>query len=136
MSKELTPIEALKDLISFIGSGEIADTHELCEYVAKRKDIIENALKRLEEHDKLFKKYKIDDNWLEACLYVIKNNFPMSTKTKINKLKAFEIIKKKRVDVCWIIEMKNKTLKDYNGTHVYELTQEEYDLLKEELLCD
>ena len=48
-----------------------------------------------------------------------------------NKLKAFEIIKNKVVDVCWIIEMKNKTLEDYNKAHVYELTQEEYDLLKE-----
>lgn len=45
MSKEL---KALEELISFIGNGEIADTHELCEYVSKRKDIIESALKAFE----------------------------------------------------------------------------------------
>lgn len=76
---------------------------------------------------------KIHENRIEEMLkkslreWVLKNAFP-------KELKALDIIKKKRVDVCWIIEMKNKTLEDYNGTHVYELTKEEYDLLKE-VLC-
>lgn len=128
MTKELEALERL------YCSGRLDLDYVLNGKQNQDYKIVETALKRLEEHDKLFKKYKIDDNWLEACLYVIKNNFPMNTKTKLNKFKAFEIIKKKRVDVCWIIEMKNKTLKDYNGTHVYELTQEEFDLLKEVLL--
>ena len=59
MSKEL---EALNDLIDFIGNGEIADTHELCEYVAKRKDIIETALKRNIELEKIeYKQNTIND---------------------------------------------------------------------------
>ena len=46
------------------------------------------------------------------------------------ELKSLEIIKEKKVEVLWLI---NKSLEDYNKNHFYELTQEEYDLLKEVL---
>lgn len=125
MNRELTPFEALQDLICFIGSGEIADTHELREYVAKRRDIISNALN-------LQTKYDV----LETEYFELRRRMLKCDEVKQKKLKALEIIKEKRVDVCWIMEMKNKTLKDYNETHVYELTHGEFDLLKEVLLCD
>ena len=53
------------------------------------------------------------------------------------ELKAFEIIKEKKVDVFQlIISMKLNDLNEYNKRHAeyLHLTQEEYELLKEELL--
>lgn len=55
------------------------------------------------------------------------------------ELKALEIIKEKRVDIRLLFETFNyykNGLKAYNGmrTYGYDLTQEEYDLLKEVLL--
>ena len=102
----------------------------------KEFGLIETALKRLEEHDKLFKKYDINDNWLEPALYVIKNHFPMDTETQLKKLKAFEIVAEKDVDGGWL--RRAKDLHEYNngmGINSYSaLTQEEYELLKEVLL--
>lgn len=137
MNKEL---EALNDLINFIGSGEIANTHELCEYVAKRKDIIETALKEKENIesriDEIFSNHNIK-SFVELnerlCDY---NELKFDDDIKQKKLKALEIIKKKRVE-CWLlnsvflngdkVEIYNELLKLKHN----ELTQEEYDLLKE-----
>ena len=55
------------------------------------------------------------------------------------KLKAFEIIKKKDVNITWIKDSQN--MSEYNSWFLgerlekrYYLTQEEYELLKEVLL--
>ena len=48
------------------------------------------------------------------------------------ELKALEIIMSKRVNVCWFL--RHKYLHQYNWNCAEELTQEEYDLLKEVLL--
>lgn len=52
------------------------------------------------------------------------------------ELKAFEIIKTKRVDVIRLFQcFKIGALSNYNNFYAYKkLTQEEYDLLKEVLL--
>jgi hypothetical protein len=120
MSKELTPLKALEDLINFIGSGEIADTHELCEYVAKRKDIVETALKRIPMLEK------------ELCFVKTMEDLTIEA-IKDKKLKALEIIKNKRVDFGYLII--SDDLKDFNEglDRKWKLTQEEYDLLKEVL---
>lgn len=47
------------------------------------------------------------------------------------ELKAFQIIKEKLVDVNWLKGCDE--LQDYNWCNNVELTQEEYDLLKEAL---
>lgn len=129
-NKELTPLEALEDLISFIGSGFVADTHELCEYVAKRKDIIETALKdyeNLKEENKLLiiSYYKIveERNKLQYTLDELEEK----------ELKALEIIKEKNVLIL--------TLKNVESVGIYndclgvseKLTQEQFDLLREVL---
>ena len=49
-------------------------------------------------------------------------------KTVETALKALEIIKERKVEVLWLI---NKPLENYNKYHFNELSQEEYDLLKE-----
>ena len=118
MSKELTPLKALEDLINFIGSGEIADTHELCEYVAKRKDIVETALKRIPMLEK------------ELCFVKTMEDLTIEA-IKDKKLKALEIIKNKRVDFGYLII--SDDLKDFNEglDRKWKLAQEEYDLLKE-----
>lgn len=106
---------------------------------------IEAALKRLEEHDRLFKKYNIDDNWLEPALYVIKNHFPMDIEAQLKKLKAYEIIIKKMVNLDdlndAICEDSYHQNNEHNAIDIYnqnrfeykQLTQEEFDLLKEVL---
>ena len=48
------------------------------------------------------------------------------------ELKALEIIKEKLVDVNWLYGCEE--LEDYNWCNNCELTQEEFDLLKEVLL--
>ena len=101
--------------------------------------IIETALKRLEEHDKIFKKYDIKDIWLEPALYVIKNHFPMDTETQLKKLKALEIVKEKTTSACnclMILKARfdNLDYNNYKELFLTDLTQEEYELLKEVLL--
>ena len=143
MNKELTPIEELKRLkdfvLKFITNG-LDRRVVIGSFV-----IIETALKRLEEIDKIFKKYDINDNWLDAALHVIKNHFPMNTEIQLKKLKALKIIKEKRVDVnsllyyiksnacddsvvCWY----NEYIIEFDDERI--LTHEDYDLLKEVLL--
>lgn len=61
-------------------------------------------------------------------------DFTMATFEIEKELKALEIIKNKRVDVSWLFSNEVNDYKDYNvwsGTE--NITQEEYDLLKEVL---
>ena len=86
-----------------------------CKTFDKCLNIIESELKDYEKKTKLAKEYKDVNNVAK-------------------RLKAFEIINKK--NVCIHDLKKSKTLKEYNGCREWkeELTQEEYDLLKEVLL--
>lgn len=68
----------------------------------------------------------------------IKTNLSNEYRIIENSLKALEIIKKKKVDTYFL--MQTDTLEEYNNSlHTcswfpnYELTQEEYKLLKENL---
>ena len=118
MSKELTPLEALKTIIL----GTNVDTYRSSvEEIDNAISIIETALKRLEK--------------IETTTHsVLREDIS-------NKLKALEIIKEKRVDVDYLItciERNIKPLQNYNEYikefYGIELAQEEYDLLKEVLL--
>ena len=132
MSKEL---EAWQDIkLGYIcGQGAINE-FALRENEREKFKIIETSLKRLEEHDKIFKKYDIKDIWLEPALFVIKNHFPMNTKIQLKKLKALEIIRIKEIDIAFFKDCPN--IEEYNNWCLDKavLTQEEYDLLKEILL--
>lgn len=118
MSKELTPLEAFQ---LFFKELKIEDS----EFAR----IIETALKRLEEleieNSKQFKEKWVQDNLAMTFeLNVVKD-----------KLKALEIIKEKRVDVDRLL--RSKDLGEYNFSNAYvyqDLTQDEYDLLREVLL--
>lgn len=95
--------------------------------------IIEKELKRLEELEKAFKALSKDDEKAKKLLSL-----------EIEKNRALEIIKEKRVDVCYF--MNCRTLEEYNddvlASYAYDevdaeqrmLTQQEYDLLREVLL--
>ena len=112
MSKELLPLEALDNL----RYGGLVDGNVVCFTklaFEKRLDIIETALKDYERKLKLAKEYEDVNNVAK-------------------RLKALEIIKKKKVNVRFLISC--KTLKEYNDVISDHLTQEEYDLLKEVLL--
>ena len=62
--------------------------------------------------------------------YIDEDNYDYSTAILINKkLKALEIIKEKEVDIKAINDLQD--LQDYNYYCSPELTQEEYNLLKE-----
>ena len=52
------------------------------------------------------------------------------------KVKAFDVIKEKRVDVNWLLQCftHTKELESYNQDRRHKLTQEEFELLKEVLL--
>ena len=138
-SKELVPLEVSKQLKDFVCELELGNVDKF--FVHGSFDIIETALKRLDEHEKVFKKYDIDDNWLEPALYVIKNHFPIDTEIQLKKLKALEIIKEKSVIPAYIVNTKNveqynKWLKEITFRKDWLkriLTEEEYDILKEVL---
>ena len=72
---------------------------------------------------------KVDYQWIREI--ICKN-----TKIIEKSLKALKIIKAKQVDIYWLI--KSKDLNEYNVSGYrkiqLQLTQEEYDLLREVLL--
>lgn len=76
-------LEALEDLISFIDDGEVANTPELCEYVAKRKDAIERGFKRLEKIERAFNRLSKEDEQTKKLLSL-----------EIEKNKKLQIIEK------------------------------------------
>lgn len=116
MNKKLSPLEALKRIRQETCPAtynQDFDKEECC-------DIIETALKRLEQLEEEKQSF---DRVIEK------------------KIKAFEIIKEKRVDIVPLLEYHNA--EEYNkwvwtrSHYTYppsEITQEEYDLLKEVLL--
>ena len=110
MSKEL-------DALKIVRTGGIGYTYD--EY-SKAVDIVENALEELDFCKKRDKQWKQDVN---------KN---------IDRLKSLEIIKEKRVNVNQFLKHCSSNNKwGYNKTvcdKKRQLTQEEYDLLKEVLL--
>lgn len=124
MNKELDRLDHLRKGIQYINQDE---SPAFISQYEEDLDIIETSLKRLEEHDEIFKKYDIKDIWLEPALYVIKNHFPMDTETQLKKFKALENIKKK-----------TNLTKTNDGkkalVFVVLETEEEYDLLKEVLV--
>ena len=116
LDDELSPLQALEDL------REDAENHltEHTQYLNKRLDIIETALKNIKEYED----YK----------------YPQYLRDK-KKLKALETIKEKDVDIGYLTLCKK--LEQYNDRFYEEkprfyvgrqLTQSEFDLLKEVLL--
>lgn len=70
---------------------------------------------------------KIELKW-QYGVFTFIPNFELIEK----ELKALEIIKNKKVNVGWFVKKTN--LNAYNSNCYKQLTQEEYDLLKEVLL--
>lgn len=119
MSKKITPLKAFKKLREqndFLKERNIPKEYRYDDEL----DIIETALKEYEgakKHIKALNKERIEN---------------------LLKLKAFDIIKEKQVDVY--ILLKTKSLDEYNEWYVgiqddfMPLTQDEYELLREVLL--
>ena len=131
MSKEY--LEALNGLF------DLVHCQDSFEKAQKYFDIIEEALNRLESID------NAEPSGALECLMYLKAEFrdyPSAFNSIKNALlkaqkehKALEIIKEKNVDIRWIEVC--DTVKDYNkgrDEHLnYELTKEEFNLLKEVL---
>lgn len=117
MSKELESFERIKNI-----TYDRTDLYGI-EVFRKDLDIIESALIDYEETDNqlydLFEKFRINNR-----------------KDLLKKLKSLEIIKEKNINVRGIIN--SPTLEHYIDhcmpRHSEELTQEEFDLLKDVLL--
>ena len=93
----------------------------------KEYDLIETALK-------VYEKIKLEYSEIKIYHYdLLKENERLHNQ-KAKKLKAFEIIKDKRVNADWLLETEN--VEEYNESLYNDLTQEEFDLLKEVLLWD
>ena len=122
MNKELTPLKAHKELKSRYGKYFSLQDDE-------RAKVIETTLKDYEE----LKQINIDRS--KQLLELVSEQTENS-----KKLKALEIIKNKRVDVWLILHVidNSDNVEDYNAINKRpiggNLTQEEYDLLKEVLL--
>ena len=114
MSKELTPLEALKNVIKY------------CEYKYCDEElyIIENALNKLEGLEMV---YKVAKDYEEE---LIKDRDYWRNEAYKKQLKALEIIKK---IIKYDVEVNgDNTIPEYHPNDVF--TQDEYDLLKEVLL--
>lgn len=139
MNKKLTPLENLKILEEQFGSKKIYICANSSNKEYLYKDLyfkpIEIALK---DYELLKERTRLDSF---ECLLRLELILPRGKELLIpvaKQLKALEIIKEKRVDTYFL--MQTDTLEEYNKSlHTcswfpsYELTQEEYDLLKEVL---
>ena len=115
MSKELEALKLIKWKLE--DEGILGKEYELC-------DIIEKALKRLEELENAFDSLSKDDEKAKKLL-----------SKEIEKNRAFEIIKKHPM-FSLHDDLPKGTYRMYDCelySH-YDLTKEEYDLLKEVLL--
>ena len=124
MSKELTPLEALKEI------REESD----CGAFQSRCDIIETALK---DYELLKERTKLDSF---ECLLRLEEILPRGKELLVpvaKQLKVLEIIKKKQVAVDEFIRCckEDNPLEEYNNFagDKNSLTQEEFNLLKEVL---
>ena len=122
MSKEL---KALKELKKRYGKNFSLNDDERCH-------IIESALKDKEQIDMLLEQFGLSNiqNFIDNLKIVAREQ---------KKLNALEIIKKKRINVgdfMIFVSHKENTLELWNSyfTSEKQLTQEEYEILKEELL--
>ena len=125
MSKELTPLQALKTIIL----GTNVDTYRSSvEEIDNAISIIETALK---ENEKLKECYK---NELKNVSYY--NNLALKYK------KALEIIKEHRLDIDWFLQFVEQDISYQHYVYCVEqgdnkfakrflLSEEEYELLKE-----
>ena len=150
MSKELTPLKALNDLIDYLESEHLDLSKE--DHVVERKQIIENALEDYE----LMKQAKIivaDKKISDDDLEKLKNqrmSLYSSGESKVEllfdeetqkKLKAFEIIKEKPKTLFLIKTCENYDDYFASARYIPFLTDfladiyspEEYQLLKEML---
>lgn len=125
MNKELTPLEAIDRVKNHLEVLYMSCDNDGSESgsVYYELDIIETALKEKENIEKTINELFSENGKVITTIDIKK------------KLKALEIIKKKRVDVnCFLIY----DLKRYNDfiakNEFMKLTQEQYDLLKEVLL--
>lgn len=150
MTKELTPLEALHKLYwdkavnnEYGYNGRSRENNEKFRQECKElNDIIEKSLKEYEEYKT--QDIKMSDG-LET-LYLYRNDFFSNDFSIIEQeLKALEIIREKNVQVdtlLYMIQISTKPREDYNinaefwlgDREIKQLTQEEYELLKEVLL--
>ena len=118
MSKELKALIRIEDLLNMLYETDVIDddhTHDI--------NIIGKKLKRLEELEKAFVTLSKEDEKTKKLL-----------SKEIEKNRAFEIIKTKKVNIMIFLGCDN--LEEYNRhplTWNY-LIQDEYDLIKEVLL--
>lgn len=117
MTKELEALERIKYYGFYDDYG---NSHCLVDTYKKELDLIEIALKEHENDKQVWKNY----------LKEIKNLPPVEVQMK---LKAFEIIKEKNVNV--LLFNFSTSLRDYNESRLEKdkLIQEEFNLLKEVL---
>ena len=99
--------------------------------------IIEKELKEHKELEEILNDYGLTlVDFREACLlFAMLKGENLNIHNIAKQLKALEIIKKKKVEVFLLTNIA-RTLEDYNNCapENLQLTQEEYDLLKEVLL--
>lgn len=122
-----TSLELIKDLKSFVFRFNQKSNLD-CLYISGALDIIETALKRAEELE-IENSEQFKEKWVQ-------DNLAMTFELNVakHKLKALEIIKEKRVNIEYI-----KCCDTYEQyclicSYANEITQEEFDLLKEVLL--
>ena len=130
MSKEL---QAFRKICKNLNSYEFTDEYK------NNKKLIETALKNYEElTSKPIILYGRTHGNTQALIDTVCKNYKEVKITNLEdeeKVKAFEIIKKKRVDLEFLFEEWEEenwefAFENYNMNHEIELTQEEYDSLK------
>lgn len=125
--KSLEALERLKMFPIYQETKRMPQQFRDKESVNNDLSIIEKELKRLAKIDCLFEEIGIDEN--DLCVW-----FELQ-KQDGKELKALEITKEKLVNLFHLAYTDTKeAYNDLVSEHYRELTQEEYDLLKEVLL--
>jgi len=159
MSKELTPLEAFKNISNYLADDtkkEYKNELKIIKKALKEKeqqDCVLKTLKEVIELGKTLPQIKPNKNNGFDMLYAVGLHIQRDIQNEERKqlrdwilktcfpkeLKALEIIKKKQVNMYYLLSV--KSVEDYNEIidmkyATYEnfyLTQEEFDLLKDQL---
>ena len=129
MSEGLTPVEVSKELKDFV--LEFVKNGLDRRFVIGSFNILEKALKDYEYWSSFVKWY--GDVKAEDLQRIIHNGW-VYDQTGYKKDKAFDIIKEKLVDIDLFSYCANKSMYNNRVNVGKQLTDEEYDLLKEVLL--
>ena len=124
-TKELSLLEKLQAI-----KEAFLDQNVSIEYKGKKVDFFKDIENALKDYEKIL---TAKECFKDTAYKISGLPLPQTMEDELKKLKALEIIKKKRVNVHLLILSDSLEKYNFNLLPYRKLTQEEFDLLKEVL---